>query len=104
MPRAHPRPVADVTSSNPMLHPIVFDTPRRLTTSTAWQEHTPFAMYLVDLLRPQTIVELGTYYGEAYCAFCQAVAALQLPTLAYAVDTWEGDEHTGTYGEEVLVD
>jgi hypothetical protein len=88
----------------PLRHPIVFSTPRRITHVTAWQEHTPFAMFLVDVLRPATIVELGTHYGDSYCAFCQAVVQLQLPTVAFAVDTWEGDEQAGTYGEEVLRD
>jgi hypothetical protein len=85
-------------------HPIVFSTPRRLTHVTAWQEHTPFAMYLVDVLRPATIVELGTHYGDSYCSFCQAVAELRYPASAFAVDTWEGDEQAGLYGEEVLRD
>jgi hypothetical protein len=89
---------------NPLLHPIVFTTPRRLSPVTAWQEHTPFAMYLVDLLRPRSIVELGTHYGDSYCAFCQAVAELELPTVAYAVDTWTGDPQSEPYGEEVLED
>jgi hypothetical protein len=95
-----------VTSAfpDPLLHPIVFSTPRRLSQVTAWQEHIPFAMYLVDVLRPRTIVELGTHHGDSYCAFCQAVDELGLPTKAYAVDTWRGDPHSGVYSEEVLHD
>jgi hypothetical protein len=85
-------------------HPILFSTPRRLTHVTAWQEHTPFAMYLVDVLRPATIVELGTHYGDSYCSFCQAVAELRYPATAFAVDTWAGDEQAGLYGDEVLGD
>jgi hypothetical protein len=89
---------------DPLLHPIVFSTPRRLSQITGWQEHIPFAMYLVDVLRPRTIVELGTHYGDSYCAFCQAVAELELPTRAWAVDTWRGDQHSDPYTEEVLRD
>ena len=89
---------------NPLDHPIAFTLPRRLSPVRNWQEHTPFAMYLVSVLRPQTIVELGTHYGDSYCSFCQAVAELRLPTRCFAVDTWRGDAHAGTYGPEVLAD
>lgn len=85
-------------------HPVVLSAPRRLTGYSAWQEHIPFAMLLVDLLRPRTIVELGTHYGDSFCAFCQAVDELRLETTCYAVDTWVGDEHTGFYGPEILAD
>jgi SAM-dependent methyltransferase len=61
-------------------------------------------MLLVDLLRPKLIVELGTYYGDSYCAFCQAVKHLGLETQCYAVDTWQGDPQSGSYGPEVLAD
>lgn len=61
-------------------------------------------MLLVDLLRPDTLVELGVHLGVSYCAFCQAVAALRLPTQCWGIDTWIGDEHTSSYGSEVLDD
>jgi Rps23 Pro-64 3,4-dihydroxylase Tpa1-like proline 4-hydroxylase len=86
---------------NPLDHPICLAYPQWLAPS-AWIEHVPFAMYVVDLLRPRVFVELGSYYGVSYCAFCQAIAELQLPTRAYAIDTWQGDPHNGFYGSEVL--
>jgi GT2 family glycosyltransferase/glycosyltransferase involved in cell wall biosynthesis len=61
-------------------------------------------MFLVDILKPQMIVELGTDNGESYCTFCQAVKALNLDTRCYAIDTWQGDEHSGFYGPEVLAE
>ena len=88
---------------NPLEHPICFARPERIAAS-AWIGHIPFAMYLTDLLRPRVIVELGTFTGVSFCAFCQAVREIQLETRCYAIDTWKGDEQTGFYGEDVLVD
>ena len=85
-------------------HPICFATPRRLTPYSTWHEHIPFAMFLVDILKPNMIVELGTQYGDSYCAFCQAVHELHLPTSCYAIDTWVGDPHSGLCGFDVLPD
>ena len=61
-------------------------------------------MFMMDLLRPNVFVELGTHTGVSYSAFCQAVKQLSLETRCYAVDTWEGDVHSGYYGAEVLAD
>jgi O-antigen biosynthesis protein len=72
--------------------------------ASSWLEHAPFAMWLTSALKPRVLVELGTYYGTSYCAFCQAIEALGLSTRAFAVDTWEGDPHNGSYSHEVLDD
>lgn len=97
------RALAPITSGrfDPLAHPLLWAKPARVELPLAWAGHIPFAMLLVDLLRPRTIVELGTHSGNSYNAFCQAVAALGLATRCYAVDTWEGDPHAGNYGAEV---
>lgn len=86
---------------NPLAHPVCLSD-AQYVPSSAWLEHIPFAMLLVDVLRPRLLVELGTHYGASYCAFCQAVAELALDCRCCAVDTWEGDAHSRRYGPEVL--
>ncbi|MDQ3523998.1 MAG: class I SAM-dependent methyltransferase [Chloroflexota bacterium] len=79
--------------------------PRRLVLSTpAWIGHTPFAASLVTALRPGMLVELGTHGGNSYLAFCQAIEENGVDAKCYAVDTWLGDAHSETYGEEVFTD
>ncbi|TAN35810.1 MAG: class I SAM-dependent methyltransferase, partial [Candidatus Methanoperedens sp.] len=87
---------------NPLNYPLCFDKPRRLTDVSSWHEHIPFAFTIMQIMKPQIFVELGTHKGDSYCAFCQAVDVLGLDTACYAVDTWKGDEHSGFYGSEIL--
>lgn len=88
-----------------VLHPLVLGEPDRLRGDTpAWTSHIPFAFWLVLALRPRRFVELGTHTGVSYSAFCQAIRALELETQAFAVDTWQGDEHAGYYGDVIFED
>ena len=87
----------------PRENPICRLPPRRLVLS-AWSLHVPFGMYLVDILRPTCIVELGSRKGVSYCAFCQAVKYLGMDSNCVAIDSWFGDVHTGAYGAQVLAD
>lgn len=81
---------------------IIFSEPQFIEMPIAWIEHIPFAFFLVEKLKPKTIVELGTHYGNSYFAFCQAIKELKISTKAYAIDSWTGDEHAGFYGNEVF--
>ncbi|MBB5753413.1 hypothetical protein [Prosthecomicrobium pneumaticum] len=40
---------------------------------SAWWGHVPFAHWFVALLKPRSIVELGTHTGVSFTAFCEAV-------------------------------
>ncbi|MBX6374123.1 MAG: class I SAM-dependent methyltransferase [Acetobacteraceae bacterium] len=82
----------------------LFWRPARLGAPSAWWGHVPFAHWLVGAARPRLIVELGTFTGVSYAAFCEAVARLRLDARCYAVDSWAGDPHGGHYGEEVLAE
>lgn len=81
-------------------YPIAFMRPR-VSFPYAWVGHIPFAYVLMDLLRPEMFVELGTDSGNSYLAFCQAVSHLGLDTQCVAVDSWQGDEHARLYGNNV---
>jgi hypothetical protein len=85
---------------NKYLSPATFTQPRIITSTSAFG-HVPFFFWLISILKPRSIVELGTMYGYSFFAFCQAAEALQPPADCYAVDTWEGDLNTGKYGEQV---
>ena len=63
---------------NPLQYPISTRIPARYDVGTAWIGHVPFAMSLVDMLRPRLLVELGPHLSVSYCAFCEAVKELRL--------------------------
>ncbi|MFN4242234.1 MAG: class I SAM-dependent methyltransferase [Tepidisphaerales bacterium] len=75
--------------------------PRSMGEAGNWLMHVPFASVLVRVMRPGVLVELGTEYGDSYLAMCQAVSEAGLGTRCFAVDTWQGDAHTGAYGDAV---
>jgi hypothetical protein len=101
---------ATVDPFNPMDYCIAMELrPKRVTATSAWVSHIPFAYALVQMCRPRTLVELGTHKGDSYCAFCQAVAAMgaatgTAPARCTAIDTWQGDPQAGAYGPDVLTD
>src|SRR5260221_2023004 len=78
--------------------------PRRLSFPNSWMGHIPFGGWLVNVTKPDLLVELGTHSGNSYLSFCQAVEEGNLPTKCFAVDTWQGDEHAGNYGQSIFED
>ncbi len=76
--------------------------PRYLDDPHGWIQHIPFAFFLVETLQPRLITELGTYSGNSYFAFCQAVKDMKLSSQCYAIDTWQGDIHVGKYKNDVF--
>jgi GT2 family glycosyltransferase len=76
--------------------------PFPFANNSAWRGHLPFAAWLTRTFKPTVIVELGSHWGHSYFTFCQAASEANLLTTCYAVDTWQGDEHAGNYGDEVF--
>jgi hypothetical protein len=76
---------------------------RRMVFST-WVDHMPFGYDLIEALQPRLLVELGAYNGLSFFTFCQSVQEHDLECLCYAVDTWEGDEHTDRYDDSIFKD
>ncbi len=79
----------------------LFSMPKFVDKPYGWIQHIPFAFFCIHSLKPDTFLELGTHSGNSYFSFCQAVEDLKLNANCYAVDHWEGDKHSGNYGEEV---
>ncbi len=86
---------------DPALDPV-FLRPALVGVASTWYGHIPFAHWVVAACRPSVIVELGTHNGVSYAAFCEAVAQYGIDARCYAVDTWQGDEHAGHYGDAVF--
>lgn len=80
---------------------ILYLEPYRLVWPDSWVGHIPFAFLITKLVSPKLIVELGTHTGNSACAFAQAMSHLKLDSEIHAIDSWEGDEHAGSYGQEI---
>ena len=66
-----------------------------------WEGHRDFAYDLLQFVRPERLVELGSQYGCSLFTFCQAVRDFKLNTEINAVDMWSGDIGAEITGEEV---
>ena len=75
--------------------------PERLKEPASWIGHIPFSFWLIEHLRPECMVELGTHSGNSFCAFNQAGEMAGLEMKNFAIDHWLGDEHAGNYGTDV---
>ncbi|MBR7652993.1 class I SAM-dependent methyltransferase [Brucella oryzae] len=78
--------------------------PLDATSPGPWAGHIPFAHWIIATLKPEIMVELGTFKGNSYLNFCQSIVENSTHTKAFAIDTWQGDEHSGYYGDEILAE
>ena len=68
---------------------------------SSWWEHVPVAHWLMEVVKPKIVVELGTHYGVSFFSFCEAAKTLSDESFIYAVDTWKGDSQAGIYDNDV---
>jgi hypothetical protein len=66
-----------------------FWAPIWLPRESTWLEHAPFGFWLMDALRPVSIVELGANSSYSLAVFCQAVQSLRFNCRCYGVDHWD---------------
>lgn len=71
---------------------------------STWVDHLPFAYDIVEAIRPSLVVELGVYNGLSFFTFCQSMQENDIDGVAYAIDCWEGDEHTDAYDDSIYED
>jgi hypothetical protein len=60
--------------------------------SSAWKGHLEFSMWLVNILNPKVVVELGVDY--AHSTFCLS-SELDKNSVIYGIDSFEGDSQSG---------
>ncbi|MGG2026774.1 class I SAM-dependent methyltransferase [Gottfriedia sp. S16(2024)] len=90
---------------NWIFHSPIFEfdgTKPTIRQHSAWKGHAKFAYDLVQFVKPKKIVELGTHFGFSFFCFCQSVKDHNLSCECFAVDTWQGDLHSGLYSNEVF--
>lgn len=75
--------------------------PRHFILS-AWTEHAPFAAWILSVTRPGLLVELGSHTGFSLFAFAEAAKCLEHSGKIVGVDSWEGDDQAGFYGDDVF--
>ena len=67
-----------------------------------WSGHRNFAYDFTAWLEPKNIAELGSHYGCSAFAFTQAVKDMGFDTAMYFIDTWQGDDFTKKYDNDVF--
>ncbi len=67
-----------------------------------WSGHRNFLYDFLAFFKFKKIAELGSHYGCSAFTFCQADKDLNLNMDMYFVDTWQGDDFTKKYDNDVF--
>lgn len=82
-----------------ILSPASYLRPKHWLPPGPWQGHAPFAAWLMDAVRPDTVVELGSHYGFSLFTFAEAAVNLGLDTRIVGVDAWAEETMPGPVPE-----
>lgn len=66
-----------------------------------WGENRKYVYNITAKIKPLAILELGVYLGCSFFTFCQSLKDNRLNAMLVGVDTWQGDEHSGFYGDSI---
>ena len=69
----------------------------RVKHESEWKEYIPFGFFLLALLKPKKIVELGLGAGTSYFSFCQFVKEYKSGAKCYGIDN-------GSYYDKYVFD
>lgn len=72
-----------------------------LLSYAPWSGHRAFVYDFMRYFKPESVVELGSHYGCSAFTFCQADKDFALGMDMYFVDTWQGDDFTKKYDNDV---
>jgi hypothetical protein len=64
--------------------------------------HIPFGAWLIEALQPRILVELGTFQGESYLAYCQTVSECNLRTRCFAAGPWREADRPVEFQDDVF--
>lgn len=99
---------SDNSNENEYSNKFSYLKPRQIENS-AWIGHIYFANFLISILKPETLVELGIHYGFSYYNMCRTLSILKkedeefIKTKAFGIDWFLGDRHAEFIEEEKSV-
>jgi hypothetical protein len=64
--------------------------------------HIPFGAWLIEALKPRALVDVGTFHGESYLAYCQTVSECNLRTRCFAVGPWRVADRPIEFQDDVF--
>ena len=77
--------------------------PTEIAVESPWAGLIPVMNLIIGLCRPRRFVELGTYRGCSFFAALSAAKACGHAMQATAIDSWQGDAHSGFYEGEAFL-